>query len=43
MGASAGCRSSWEGCVPQAVEIRSGDPIGAPGYAASCRVVSVIV
>jgi hypothetical protein len=31
------------GCVPQAVEIRSGDPIGAPGYAASCRVVSVIV
>jgi hypothetical protein len=32
-----------KGCVPQVVEMRSGDPVGAPGYAARCRVVSVIV
>lgn len=30
------------GCVPQAVEIRSGDPVGAPGYAARRSVVSII-
>lgn len=30
------------GCVPQVVEMQSGDPVGFPGYAA-CHVGSAIV